>query len=98
MTNRINGPDYAGEVALFKDTALSWFLNESQRATFVDENVPLADSSDIPRDLDVAEREMLEYFDRKVKSRLENPSRRTISTGSLKFESVKRSGSKSLWI
>ena len=71
LTNRINEPDYAEEVALFKDTALSWFLNESQRATFVDENVPLADSSDIPRDLDVAEREMLEYFDRKVKSRLD---------------------------
>ena len=67
LTNRIDDPNYAEELASFKEAALSWFLNEWRRSTFVDEEVPLAEASDIPRDLDAAEREMLEYFERKMK-------------------------------
>ena len=71
LTNRIDDADYAEEVALFKDAALSWFLNETPRSTFVDENVPLADSSDIPEDLERSEGEMLDYFDEQLKLRLD---------------------------
>lgn len=70
LTNRINDPDYAEEVSLFKDRALSWFLNETRRTTFVDLNVPLTESSNIPSDLERVEREMLEYLDGKMRSRL----------------------------
>jgi len=72
MDNRIFDPAYAAEIARLRAVGLDWFLAETYQPVYVDESVPLTPSPNVPDDLERAEREMREYFEKMLAPLLED--------------------------
>lgn len=71
LDNRIYDTNYASKILAFKQAALDFYLNDTVRPAFVDEEAAMIDGDNVPKDLEATEAEMLDYFRKRVRLQLE---------------------------